>query len=138
MYKKVALFILNRFEWGGYGLILEPVDWSIILICKMVYNLSWLLMVFNCLFFQVQKIQNLTPNIGVVYRFVSACFSVIRKFHFFLACVSLALTIANISVINDCSGQVCGFKALFMFGGKLYSFCCCYSVLISVKFDLGW
>ncbi|XP_034922574.1 proteasome subunit alpha type-2-like isoform X1 [Populus alba] len=27
----------------------------------------------------VQKIQNLTPNIGVVYRFFSACFSVIRR-----------------------------------------------------------
>ena len=130
------LVILNPVEGGGDGLILEPVDWSIILICKMGCNLSWLLMVFNCFLFQVQKIQNLAPNIGVVYRFVSACFSLIRKFH--LLCVSLALTIAKISVMNDCSRWVCRFKALFMFGGKLYSFCCCYSVLISVKFDPGW
>ncbi|KAJ6375153.1 hypothetical protein OIU77_000182 [Salix suchowensis] len=34
----------------------------------MVYDLSWLLMVFICLLFQVQKIQNLTPYNGVVYR----------------------------------------------------------------------
>ncbi|KAJ6294466.1 hypothetical protein OIU76_022524 [Salix suchowensis] len=30
-------------------------------------------MVSNCLLSQVQKIQNLTPNIGVVYRFASSC-----------------------------------------------------------------
>ncbi|KAJ6876371.1 proteasome subunit alpha type-2-like isoform X1 [Populus alba x Populus x berolinensis] len=35
----------------------------------------------------VQKIQNLTPNIGVVYRFVSACLLVTRKVHFFSAVV---------------------------------------------------
>uniref|UniRef100_A0A6M2F7E8 Proteasome subunit alpha type n=1 Tax=Populus davidiana TaxID=266767 RepID=A0A6M2F7E8_9ROSI len=36
----------------------------------------------------VQKIRNLTPNIGVVYRVVSACFSVIRKYHFLSLCFS--------------------------------------------------
>jgi hypothetical protein len=79
--------VLQLIDCGVDGLILEPPDWSIMLIVKMVHNLSWLLMVFNCLLFQVQKIQNLTPNIGVVYRFVSACLLVTRKVHVFSAVV---------------------------------------------------